>query len=140
MKQFKAIFNIIILAFVAIASISMILYAYFMSSKDILFNLSYILTLCLLGFTAIGIIGFAIYFLATNFNKAKTSLIGVAIFAAILLISFILSKGETGEFYDKFGLSYTQVKLVGAGLIATYITFVGVILVAIYSEISKFFK
>lgn len=140
MKQFKAIFNIIILAFVAVASISMILYAYFMSSKGTLFNLSYIFTLLLFALVVLSIVAFAIYFLATQFKKAKTSLIGVALFAVILLISFILSKGEAGEFYDKFGLSPTQVKLVGAGLIATYITFFGVILAAVYSEISKFFK
>ncbi len=83
------------------------------------------------------VLGFAIWSLIKNFKKSKNSLIGALGLMLIFLLSYTLSSGEV---YEKFQIEETLSKIIGGSLITLYIMFIGTILVAIYSEISKLFK
>lgn len=139
MKGIKGISNIIILALALIATICIVVFSYF-SENSTMYNISIIGTYLLLGLVCILIVAFAIIALVSNFKKAKGSLIGIGLLAAILLISFIIAKADVGPFYDKFEIGPTTSKVIGGGIIATYLAMLGVIVAVLYFEVSKLFK
>ncbi len=75
-----------------------------------------------------------------NTKNAKTSLIGVAALLVVLLISYLVSPAEQGQFYEKMQISPGASKLIGAGLLSTYIIFAAVIGITLYSVVVKWFK
>lgn len=70
---------------------------------------------------------FVIQDLFTNTGTLKSTLIGVGAFAAVLIISYVVSSGtDAGNYqYDNVPATEIQSHLVGAGLIAFYILIVG---------------
>jgi hypothetical protein len=75
-----------------------------------------------------------------NTKNAKVSLLGVAALAAIILISYLISPADQGQFYEKMQISPGTSKLIGAGLLSTYIIFAAVIGITLYSVVIKWFK
>ena len=75
-----------------------------------------------------------------NLKKAKNGLIGFAVLVVVLVFAYLVSPAETGAFYDKFKISPNASKLIGGGLLATYIVFAGVVASILYAEVAKRFK
>jgi len=75
-----------------------------------------------------------------NVKNAKASLFGVLGLAVIILIAYLISPAEQGQFYDKMGIGPGASKLIGAGLLSTYIIFAGLIIITLYSVVVKWFK
>jgi len=75
-----------------------------------------------------------------DFKKAKGGLIGFGVLVAVLLIAYSVSPAETGLFYEKKGISPNMSKMIGGGLVATYIVFAGVVISIVYAEVAKWFK
>lgn len=80
------------------------------------------------------------HMLAGNFGKAKGSLIGIGILVAVVVIAYLISPADQGAYYTKMGVSPGQSKLIGAGLLSTYIFFIGLVVVTVYTAISRWFK
>lgn len=80
---------------------------------------------------------FAVKSLVQNFKSSKTSLFGILGLIIIFVVSFLLSSSEV---YEKFQVGQTLSKAIGGALYSLYFIFILTIVVALYSEISKFFK
>ncbi len=107
---------------------------------DSLINIGIVVTYILLFVSVAGAILFPVVQTFGNLKKAKSSLIGIGIALALFLISYAVSPAETGPFYEKFGISPTFSKVIGGGLVATYIITIAVLLSVVYSQISKWIK
>ena len=89
----------------------------------------------------LALVSFPIYnLLKGNFGAAKGTLLGVAALVAVVLICYFVSPAEQGDFYTKMGVSAGQSKLIGAGLLSTYVVFIGLIVITLYTVVSKWFK
>jgi hypothetical protein len=75
-----------------------------------------------------------------NFKNAKGTLVGIAAFLGVLILAYILSPADQGVFYTKMNTSASASKLIGAGLIAAYLIFVGLVVITVYTSVVKWFK
>ncbi len=75
-----------------------------------------------------------------NLKNAKGTLVGVAILAGIAILSYIISPADQGLFYTKMNVSAGMSKLIGGGLITTYIILAGLVIITIYTTVIKWFK
>jgi heme A synthase len=100
---------------------------------DIALYLTYILVLAAI----ILVLVFAVTFLVKNFRKSKTTLFGALGLFGVFIISYLISSSEV---YEKYQIGAGLSKVIGGALISLYIIFAFTILIAIYGEISKFFK
>ena len=75
-----------------------------------------------------------------NIKNAKGALIGVAALAAVILLSYIISPADQGLYYTKMNVSAGTSKLIGAGIISTYIILAGLVLITIYTSVIRWFK
>lgn len=86
--------------------------------------------------------GMAVYSLINmlrDTKNAKGTLIGVGVLVGLFLITFLLSSNELLPKYVDLGISPTQSKMIGAGLLLAYIIGFGTVAIAIYSEVRKIF-
>ena len=111
-----------------------------MQESSPLINIGLYLTYILFAVAAITAIVFPIFQTFGDLKKAKGGLIGIGILLAVLLIAFLVSPAETGLFYEKHDISPTASRVIGAGLVATYIVFAGVVISILYAEVAKLFK
>lgn len=88
----------------------------------------------------IALIGFAIWTVITNFEHSKASLVGVGVVIVVFLISYLLSSPTNSTVEQKFAVTSGLSKLIGGGLVATYIFMFGAILAAVWSSISNRLK
>jgi hypothetical protein len=107
---------------------------------DSLINIGLFLAYLLIAVAALGAVIFPLAQIFGNLKDARNGLIGFAILIAVLVISYAVSPAETGAFYDKKGISPGLSKLIGGGLLATFIFIIGVVGSILYSEIAKWFK
>lgn len=92
--------------------------------------------------TLISVVIFVLLNLFTNTRTLKSTLIGVAAFAVVLVISYFLSSGsDAGNYYyDGAPATVGEAHLVGAGLIAFYILIIGAAAAMLFSGIKKITK
>lgn len=100
---------------------------------------------CYAGFILAALIGigFGIYQFLTNLKKAKGTLIGIVVFAVVLVASYVLASDEVMRAYamgDGSAPTPELVKISGAGIIAFYIFGLLAIFAAIFAEVSRLFK
>ena len=107
---------------------------------DSLIDIGIYITYILFAIAIIALIFFPLYFMITNFKKAKSGLLGILGLAVIFVISYLVAPADQGVFYENFGIGPGMSKLIGGGLIITYIMFVCVIIASFYNEIAKWFK
>lgn len=108
---------------------------------DSFINISFIATYILLGLAVAALVVFPLYALVTNFGKAKGGLIGLAaILVVVAAIAIGVSPVDQSEKFLNAGISPFTSQLIGGGLLTIYILFAGIILAAVYTEISKWFK
>jgi len=79
-------------------------------------------------------------FFKGNFRNAKGTLIGIATLAGIVILAYIVSPADQGVFYTKMGISAGMSKLIGAGLVTTYIILAGFVIITLYTVVIKWFK
>ncbi|MDD2964643.1 MAG: hypothetical protein PHQ65_01720 [Bacteroidales bacterium] len=107
---------------------------------DSFINISFIATYILLGLAVAALVVFPLYALVTNFGKAKGGLIGLAAILVVVAIAIGVSPVDQSEKFLNAGISPFTSQLIGGGLLTIYILFAGIILAAVYTEISKWFK
>ena len=88
------------------------------------------------------ILAFVLYFvlknLFTNTASLKNTLIGVGAFVGILVISYVLSGGDTTQYKLEDGFATEgQSQMVGAGLVAFYILLAIAAIVMLFSGAKK---
>lgn len=144
MKSNKLLLSVI-LAIAVVACICIGLYAGVTDSANpmkgaSLYSIAILITYIFLFISVAAMIVFPIWFMIKNPKTAKGTLLGVGVLAVVVLISYFISSADQGEFYTKFDIGKGTSKMIGAGLIATYVMLLGVFAVAIYSSISERFK
>ena len=97
-----------------------------------------IIAYIILGLVLLFVVVFVIKNLFTNTSGLKNTLIGIGAFAAVLIISYVVSSGDpmTYKLQDGFATD-GQSHLVGAGLTAFYILIVVAALAMIFSGVKK---
>ncbi len=107
------------------------------SSVDNMAYIAYAILILVLGF----VIVFVIKNLFTDSGSLKSTLIGLGAFAAILIVSYILSGGDTTVYKHSEGIATeTASHLVGAGLVAFYILGVLAIVSILFTGVKKLIK
>jgi hypothetical protein len=96
----------------------------------------------ILGLTLAFVIYFVIKNLFTNTGSLKNTLVGIGAFAAVLIVSYIISGGSDAGNYMYNGVPATEGEshMVGAGLVAFYILIFGAAAAMILSGVKKMFK
>lgn len=98
-------------------------------------NIGIYVTYALVGIAALSAIIFPVIFFVQDFRKAKRTLLGLVVLAAILLISYAVS---TNEVYENAGPVASQ--WIGGGITATMVLIVLGVLTAIFTEVYKLFR
>ncbi len=91
------------------------------------------------------VLAFVLFFILKNLftsgKSLKSTLIGLGAFAAVLLIAYVVSGGDTNIYkYNGLVASEGESKMVGAGLVAFYILILGAIATMLFSGIKKLIK
>jgi hypothetical protein len=100
-------------------------------------DIGIIATYVLLGLAAAAVVLSAIFHLLTNFKNARGGLVGLAVLAAILFFSYLISTNET---YEAFNVGPVASQWVGGGIIATFILIGMAFVAAIFTEVFKLFR
>ncbi|WP_426432187.1 hypothetical protein ACPX19_06390 [Winogradskyella sp. HB-48] len=96
--------------------------------------IAYIILILVLAFVVV----FVLKNLFTNTAGLKNTLIGVGAFAAVLIISYVVSGGDAMKYKLQDGLATDgQSHMVGAGLTAFYILIIVAALAMIFSGVKK---
>jgi len=103
-------------------------------------EISFHATYVLLGLAVASLIIFPLYFVVTNFGKAKGGLFGLAAILVVVAVAIGLSPVDQSAKFVNAGISPFASQLVGGGLLTIYILFAVIILAAAYTELSKWFK
>lgn len=156
-NKLRKIYYAILLIWGIIAGICTIIFAFLFNSKEALdadanltafafFNVGYYTTVIFLVISILAIVVFAIYYLAKAFmydpKKAMGTLVGLVALVIVFIVSYVISPSTdiSVEAFNKVNLDPSYSKLVGSGLIATYILFGGVFIALIYAQIAKKLK
>ncbi|MBU2927893.1 hypothetical protein [Winogradskyella psychrotolerans] len=92
----------------------------------------------ILGLVLVFVVVFVLKNLFTNTAGLKNTLIGVGAFAAVLIISYVLSGGDTMQYKLQDGVATDgQSTLVGAGLVAFYILLAVAAITMLFSGVKK---
>lgn len=107
---------------------------------DIFINIGLYIAYIALVAAIVLLLVFAVKGIITNTKGSRPALIGVGILLAIVIIAYVLSPAESGDFYTKYGVSPQQVKIISAGLITTYIIGIALLVLTLVSATVKLFK
>ncbi|SDG61797.1 hypothetical protein [Winogradskyella thalassocola] len=92
----------------------------------------------ILGLVLLFVVVFVLKNLFTNTAGLKNTLIGVGAFAAVLIISYVLSGGDAMQYKLQDGFATEgQSTMVGAGLVAFYILLAVAAITMIFSGVKK---
>ncbi len=98
---------------------------------------AYILT----GITLVAMIGGFVLDLLADPAGSKKTLIFLGVLVVILGFSFAIAPGEFDyKGVEEYGFSSTSLKMIGGGLIATYILTALAVVAAVVSEVANSFK
>lgn len=109
---------------------------------NVLIDIGLIITYALLGVGFLALLFFSLKLTLSNIGKSKATLVGIAGFIVLFIISYALSSSTdlSAGFLEKNMSSTSTSKLIGSGLILTYFMFIAVIGSTIYAAISKMLK
>ena len=111
-----------------------------------LFDATYWILVCFVVVSIAAIVYFLVIKLAGRFKEdpgyLKKFLVLVGIVVVVLLVSYLLSKGNdvTPALMDKFNVTEGTSKLIGAACILVYILVIGSAASILYTEIAKLLK
>ena len=106
---------------------------------DTWINIGLIVTYILLAVAFISLIGFPVLYTIKNFGNAKKGLLSILGVLVGLFLIYIISPADQGVFYENFGISPLQSKMIGAGIITTYILMAGALVYLVFVEVKKWF-
>ena len=107
------------------------------ASVDTMIPVAYVIFVLVLAF----VLFFVVKNLFTNAKSIKNTLVGIELFLAILIVSYVVSGGDPTQYYDKNVLvSDGTSQLVGAGLVTFYILVVVSLVAMAWSGINKIKK
>jgi hypothetical protein len=131
------ILRIFLAVLLAISALLALLFYIDAISDDVLIYWGYFLVI----FTAVITILFPLAFLILNPKNSIKIFIGIGLMVVIAIIAYSLSTvGFNDLQLEKFGITSSTAKYVGAGLIFTYILAALAVLAIIYASISRIFK
>lgn len=108
---------------------------------DSLINIGIIVAYIMLFVALAALVIFPIISLVNgNIKNPKSALLGIGILLVVVIFSYIISPADQGAFYTKMNISAQMSKIIGAGLISTYLIFAGFILISLYTFVVKWFK
>ncbi len=107
---------------------------------DTWINIGLFLTYILLAIAFLSLIGFPLLYTLQNFKNAKKGLIGALVAVVLLFIIYAISPADQSVFYENAGISPSQSKMIGAGLLTTYMLFAGAIVYLVFAEVKKWFE
>lgn len=109
---------------------------------DILINIGLIVTYLLLAVALATLLFFSVKFLIASIGKSKSALIGIVGFVGIYILSFVFSSSSDVSLalFERTGTDPGMSRIIGSGLIFTYITFFAVVISLVYAAISKMLK
>jgi protein-S-isoprenylcysteine O-methyltransferase Ste14 len=103
-------------------------------------NMSYIAYITL-GLILLFVVFFVVKNLVTHTSSLKSTLIGAGAFAAVLIVAYLLTGGDTTQYSYSEGIATDkQSHLVGAGLVAFYVLGTVAILSMLLSGVKKLIK
>ena len=111
-----------------------------------LFDATYWILVCFVVVSIAAIVYFLVVKLAARFKEEpgylKKFLVLVGIVVVVLLVSYLLSKGNdvTPALMEKFDVTVGTSKLIGAACILVYILVIGSAVSILYTEIAKLIK
>ena len=92
----------------------------------------------ILGMTLLFVLIFVFKNLFSNAANLKNTLIGIGLFAAVLVIAYAVSGGDTMQyFYNDVQATDGQSQMVGAGLVAFYILILAAAAAMLFSGVKK---
>lgn len=99
---------------------------------------TYILTGLATGITVV----FSIFYYISHPNDAKGALVGIGAMAVVVLLAWLFASDDIPQFLgaDKFEITSTMSRTVGAILWGVYILLTAAIVAIFYSEATKSFK
>lgn len=109
--------------------------------ENTLINIGLYIAYALVLFAVLGLLFFAFRAIFKDgLASSKGTLLGLAALAIVFVLSYLISAADQGPLYEKLGVGPGASKLIGAGLITTYIIFLGFIIIAVYTSVVKMFK
>lgn len=151
-RDFRKIYWIVAIIWGVVASICAVAYAIKFdksipvaeqSSAMALWNIAYWSVIILFGASLLVAVFFAVAQIVKGLmydpKKQLGILVGLGALIVVFIVSYALSSGTDipKELFEKTGSDYSSSKLIGACMYVVYILFAGVILSALYAEISK---
>jgi hypothetical protein len=103
--------------------------------SDFMIDAGLYLAYALFGVGVLAAIGFPLVEMVTNLETAKKTLISVGSLVLIFGLSYVLSGSEVLDSYQKFGITASSSKLIGASLIMLYITSILTFVLLVVGEI-----
>ena len=100
-------------------------------------DIGIIVTFILLGLAAAAVVLSALYHLISNFKSARGGLVGLALLAAIIVVSYLIS---TNEVYEAMNVGPTASQWIGGGITATMILIALAFVAAVFTEVFKLFR
>ena len=130
--------TIICLCLAIIGSVFAILFA--MNGSSAFFDTAFWMLIAFIAVSGCAIIGFLVMRIIKG--KGWKFLIGLGVLVALVLVAFLISKGNDVSlvFLEKNKATLGTSKLVGTACITTYVLFALSVLAIIYVEVAKFFK
>ena len=107
---------------------------------DTWINIGLFLTYILLAIVFFSLLGFPLIYTVQNLKNAKKGLIGVVVVFVLLFIIYAISPADQGVFYENAKIGPTQSKMIGAGLLTTYLLFAGAVIYLVFVEVRKWFN
>ena len=105
--------------------------------NETLINIAIYVTYALVGIAVIASVIFPVIFFIQDIRKARGALIGIAVLAIVILISWSIS---TNEAYEAFNVGPAASQWIGGGITATMILIGMGLLAAVFTEVYKFFR
>jgi hypothetical protein len=139
------IFGIIVLVIGILATITGVIFALKYDAAEpeksaFYQNITMYTTYFLFFIAALIAIGFALFQLIGNFKQAKVGLFAAAALAALFVITYMMSGPSNSIVEQKFAITPHMAKVIGSGLLSTYILVGITILSIMWTGIANKFK
>jgi len=106
---------------------------------DTWINIGLFITYILLAVAILSLVGFPVLYTIQNFKNAKKGLLVILGIFVILFLVYVVSPADQGVFYENAKVGPKESKMIGAGLITTYLLMAISVLYLIFIEIKKWF-
>lgn len=110
--------------------------------SDIIIDISMYLTYFLVVVSLLALVFFSVKQFVSNFGQSKKTLFGLVGLVVLFVLAYLFSSGSdiSSTVFEKVGSDPEGSRMIGAGLIYTYILFGGVVVALLAVEIMKPFK